>query len=196
MSLLVLVEHARECLGRDAAARVPHRERQAIRRPSATTSSMPPTSVNFIALASRFSRIWRTRSGVDQHVGRDARRDVARQRHAVVARQALDRGEDVTHELPHRHRLRVDAGTAHGNRRIVQQVVDQLQQVRAVARDDAGVLASLVRVAPVDDQASEAEDGGDRRAQFMRDVVEELRLELGRALGCQTLGFEPTAFAT
>ncbi len=82
---------------------------------------------------------------VDRQPLRDGGVDLGQHRDAGSARQPFDCRDDVADDVPDRGRLRVGGGVSGGEPRIVQQVVDQAQQVRAVADDDLSIRLPVVR---------------------------------------------------
>ena len=128
-------------------ARCPRPRSRARRHASATSMRMCPCSVNLAALATRLRTIWRTRSSSISSRSGTCGVDLRQDRDAFAARQAVDRRDDVADHLAHRGRLRIGGEVAGRQPRVVEQVVDQAQQVRAVADDDLRVLVAVVRTA-------------------------------------------------
>ena len=133
---------------------------------------------------------------VDQQAFGHLRIDAGQDLDAFTPRQAVDRRDHVADQLADRGGLRIGGDVPRRQPRVVEQVVDQPQQVRAVAEDDLRVFAAFVRRrAVLPEQPAEAEDGRERRAQFVRDVVDEAGLQVGGALGRQAFGDEPLPLA-
>ncbi len=114
-----------------------------------------------------------------RHVGRNIHLEIK----LLLRRQRLDRAEHVVDDVLHRiggERKLELAGLDLGQ---VEHVVDQAEQMPAVAFDALEHVLRLLRrlaVDAVENQFGVAEDGVERRAQLVAHVGEELRLVLAR----------------
>ena len=161
------------------------------------TSTWPPRGVNLTAFDSRFHTTCCRRAGIAgdrPHVGVD----LLAQLDALVVglvEHGLDR---IVDDRPQIDGLEVEAQLAGDDAADVEQVGNELRLHARVAGDDVEAAGQHVRVAgAAHHQVSPAEDGVERRPQFVRDHRDELVLHPVGPLGFgprHTLGFEQ-AFA-
>ncbi|EPH46818.1 putative Hybrid signal transduction histidine kinase J [Streptomyces aurantiacus JA 4570] len=98
---------------------------------------------------------------------------------SLLCGQRAESGLYVVHELDERDARRADVHLARLDLRQVEDVVDELEQVRARAVDRLGELHLLgreVRVGVVGEQLGQDQQGVERRTQLVRHVREELGL--------------------
>ena len=108
-----------------------------------TRSTTRPLAVNLTALDSRLPQHLAQPLPVGEHLGRRVGVDVDRERQALLRGHRLERGLDVLQQRAQREALRVDVHPARLDLGQVEDVVDELQQVRAGRMDDVGVLDLL-----------------------------------------------------
>ena len=141
-----------------------------------------PVSLNLMALPTRLSTTCVSRRSSPWPFGMSGWR-LDLEAELLVVGERLDRAEHVVEHVLHRivgERERELAGLDLGE---VEHVVDQAEQVAAVALDALEHGLRLLRrlaVDAVEDQLGVAEDGVERRAQLVAHVGEELRLVLAR----------------
>ncbi len=145
-----------------------------------------PRSVNLMALPTRLSRICRTRvSSISSSGGQvvsagDAQLDaLGLGLDAEQVGDLLDQGGDGAG-------LRVEVEMAGIKARMVEDVVDQAEQVLARRMDAGGVALEVGLMGKqVAQQGREADDAGQRRAQFVAHGGQEVGLGLGGGVGFQ-----------
>ena len=141
-----------------------------------------PWSVNLMALPTRLSSTWVRRRSSPRPAGRSVGISTLKASFLLAA-SGLDRAIDAVHDVLERiivERQHELAGLDLGQ---VEHVVDQAEQVLAVARDALEHGHHLLRRLAIDavlDQLGVAQDGVERRAQLVAHVGEELRLVLAR----------------
>ena len=139
--------------------------------------------MNFTALPSRLTRIWRTRcrssmTSVGEPASIQSNRILLGRQRAVLRDDGLD-------ELARVERLRVEGQLAGLDLGQVEDLVDQSEQVAAAALDPAERRALLLVERPVhagEERVGEAEDRVHRRSKLVAHAGEEARLRLARAL--------------
>ena len=103
---------------------------------------------------------------------------------SAFTRQRLQRRQHIVQQLHHRHAQQFHAHAARLDLGQVQHVVDDGQQVLAVAADGAAVHAPLLGIgALVEQHIDEAQDGGHRRADLVAHVGQERALAFHGRLG-------------
>ena len=145
-----------------------------------TVRTMPPFDVNFTAFETRFMRIWRSRvgslwieagMGVEYTTWSDSPLASAGTRRSEMTSAMTRCGEQEMcsgANLPG-----LDLGE-------IEDVVDEAEEVLAVATDDLDVLGARGRrEILIEQEIAEAHDGGHRRADLVAHVRQELALGLG-----------------
>ena len=167
------VEDVGQVIGGDAAPGVLDCQRDAARAASSATRTSPPSGVNFKALESRLESmrsIW-MRSASTRQSGRQ----VGGEPHA----RRLGGNLELVHHVPH-HGAQVQPGflerqlAGFGLREQQQRAHDLGQPLDVLQRVEHGVAVLLRGLGGEQRHLQLAADGGDRRAQLVRNVGREL----------------------
>ena len=176
-----LLEEPVHLFGRHPDPRVAHREHEAIPAVPCFTRCREPDHTLFGELAGIAQEIEESLANLGQvgvhvpGVGRAAHVQPV----AVLLRQGLDHGRDISHRAGHGEGLEVELHLPRLDLREIEDGVDQLEQVLARRVDlgqvgDEGFLAEVLGF--LLEHLAVADDGVERRAQLVGHVGQELRL--------------------
>ena len=148
-----------------------------------TVTTTSPRSVNLTALASRLSRIWRSRVRSVPIGGRNVALEHVGDVELLLGRARADQVERRLDALAQVERMRLDVHPAGLDLREVEDVVDDRQQRVAGVADGRGEVALLVVERRVEQQAAHADHGVHRRADLVAHRRQERALRLVGGLG-------------
>ncbi len=146
--------------------------------------TLPPSGVNFTAFEQVEHDLLH---GAAVGAQSDRGLDLGIHRQLLLGGTCRDEAERFRQEAVELYHFRFEVGAAGFDLRHVEDVVDDVEQVAAAFLDVAAVFEILL-VTERPEQAcfhhlGEADDGVERRAQFVAHVGEERRLRLARLLG-------------
>ena len=148
-----------------------------------TRTTTSPASVNLTPFESRFNSTWRRRASSPRIPAGRGLVDQAAELDPLLPRAWRDDVQRSLHALTQAERLPFEVDFAGLDLRVVEYVVDHVQQRVSARPDDLGELALLVRQLRVEQEIGHPDHGVHRRPDLMAHRGQEGALGLRRRLG-------------